>query len=597
MNNPESELNKILSTQSDLKSKLKKACKLIEKTISLDLGLAQKMCLRVDRLIPDSEEFTAFRGMSLDLHGQIEFVQAEYSRALSFFTQALSLFEKIDAREQCANSLFKIGASLAELYDFSNALTYLFEAEKILSEIKFYGAICRIQGVVAKIYSSSGQAEKAHKTYSMVLELIEEYIQEESARSREQIFVLNNLASEQINLDMLAESRISIARAMKLLEQHPNQRAKAALLINLAKLHQRENQFEGVSENLSEALEIARSFGFKNLESAAVLEMGRFALQKKEFVRALAYAKQAELIATEINSVPQRSVAKKLLSEIYEKQGDLKSALTHYKAYHDIEVERMEMQSDNRWKALDIIHETEKMKQKSRILQEKNMELKREIVARKKAEAELRDSLKEKELLLREIHHRVKNNLAVVTGLLDLQTTTIEDPGVLEKFTECRNRVKSMSLIHTQLYQSDNLTIIDFTDYVDTLSSDLAQLFGEGRPIRIRNEIDSVQLPLDTAIPLGLIINELVTNAFKYAFPNGTQGSIRIAMQHVPEKRIELIVQDNGIGLPENIDLDDLDSLGLQLVVNLTEQIDGNLEAGNKNGAIFRITFPDSNNH
>ncbi len=221
--------------------------------------------------------------------------------------------------------------------------------------------------------------------------------------------------------------------------------------------------------------------------------------------------------------------------------------------------------------------------------------VKEDITERKEVEKKLKESLNEKEILLKEIHHRVKNNLAVVSGLLDLQAMSIPEEHIRFLFTECQNRIHSIALIHTKLYQSDNLGFIDFGEYLESLSSDLLSMYGN-IGIGIEVECPGILVDLDTAIPLGLIVNELMTNAMKYAFPGNNSGTIRVVLDQKSDSLIELNISDNGIGLPEDFDFDSLESLGLQLVTSLTNQIDGTFSYHRDTGSRFEIIFPNKIN-
>ncbi len=216
----------------------------------------------------------------------------------------------------------------------------------------------------------------------------------------------------------------------------------------------------------------------------------------------------------------------------------------------------------------------------------------RDITARKIADESIRASLREKEVLLKEIHHRVKNNLQVVSSLLGLQSRTIEDLPTRKKFQESQNRVHSMALIHESLYQSENLSEIDFPAYIDQLAAHLFRSYGAGPAhVKISAAIDDVRLPIDTAVPCGLIINELVSNSLKYAFPEGRRGQIRIEMREDEGHRIQLSVSDNGIGLPDEVDFHSTRSLGFRLVRTLADQLGATIETEGKGGARIALTF------
>jgi PAS domain S-box-containing protein len=232
----------------------------------------------------------------------------------------------------------------------------------------------------------------------------------------------------------------------------------------------------------------------------------------------------------------------------------------------------------------------------------------KDITERKQAEEQIKASLREKEVMLQEIHHRVKNNLQVISSLLDMQADTIDDPRLLQAFQDSQQRVRSMALVHEKLYQSADLAHIDFADYVQEMVDYLFMLYSyRARHIIPRLEVDEGFLEIDQAIPCGLIINELVSNALKHAFPppltsppvGGIEGKqpfptpeIRVAFA-AQDGECVLVVGDNGVGLPPELDIETSSSLGLQLVNILVRQLQGSLEIDRHKGATFKLTFPE----
>ena len=218
-----------------------------------------------------------------------------------------------------------------------------------------------------------------------------------------------------------------------------------------------------------------------------------------------------------------------------------------------------------------------------------------DVSERKRAEKEIRDSLLEKEVLLREVHHRVKNNMQIISSLLRLQAGQVEDQNVLKIFQSCQNRIRSMSLVHEKLYTSKNLSGIFFSDYVNSLTAHLV-LLNKIDPgmVKLKQNMGEIYIDLQIAIPLGLILNELITNSLKYAFPDGREGEIEISMRALDKDSYRLIVQDNGIGIPKDFDFDNPKSFGLQIVKMLVDQLDGRVLITNDTGTKFEITFKDT---
>jgi two-component system sensor histidine kinase ChiS len=229
--------------------------------------------------------------------------------------------------------------------------------------------------------------------------------------------------------------------------------------------------------------------------------------------------------------------------------------------------------------------------QRTAELADTNTQLEQEIVERKQVEQALQASLKEKEVLLKEIHHRVKNNLQIIHSLLRLQRRTLKDPQAAASLLDSQSRIESIALIHEKLYRTDNLARVNCNDYIPDLIDNLVASYTTQPDILLKVEIANVTLALDEAIPCGLIINELISNALKYAFPK-TGGELYIELYLEDKSNISLIVKDNGIGLPENFDLSQTNSLGLQLVQDFVEQLKGTLQINVGNGTIFKVTFP-----
>lgn len=201
-------------------------------------------------------------------------------------------------------------------------------------------------------------------------------------------------------------------------------------------------------------------------------------------------------------------------------------------------------------------------------------------------------SLKEKEVLLKEIHHRVKNNLQIVYSLLRLQYRRIKDQPAAAILLESQNRIKSIALVHEKLYRSDDLAHIDLSQYIPNLVSSLFSSYNtRSNAIQLKTDIERVLLDIDTAIPCGLIINELVSNALKYAFPDEQTGEIAIGLHTATDRAVTLTVSDNGIGIPPTFDLTKMDSLGLKLVNDLVHQLEGRITMHSSHGTAFEITF------
>jgi PAS domain S-box-containing protein len=242
--------------------------------------------------------------------------------------------------------------------------------------------------------------------------------------------------------------------------------------------------------------------------------------------------------------------------------------------------------------ALEVAQLYEAERRRTRELTQVGERLERELVERQRAEQQVTASLNEKEVLLREIHHRVKNNLQIISSLLNLQARHVHNPQTVEAFQESQQRVRSMALVHEKLYQSQDLASIDLAEYIRSLAQYLSRAYGlDQHRVSIEVIAKDVFLDINTAIPCGLIVNELISNSLKYAFPDGRSGQVAVTVNSGGDRQLTLTVTDDGVGFPEDLDLGNTQSLGLQLVDTLVTQLDGTIALDRDSGTTFRVTF------
>ena len=215
-----------------------------------------------------------------------------------------------------------------------------------------------------------------------------------------------------------------------------------------------------------------------------------------------------------------------------------------------------------------------------------------DITERRRTEETIRASLEEKVVLLKEVHHRVKNNLQIVISLLRLQSVRTKNPDVLDTLQGTGNRIRSMALLHDTLYRSENLARVNFTQYIESLCSHLFRAYGSkaGR-IKLESHLEEVSVDLDQAVSCGLIINELVSNALKHAFPKGRAGRVMVDLHKTPQQQLVLKIADDGVGLSPELDVRQTGTLGHQLVFMMAEKLRGSVEVTRDHGTAFRIAF------
>jgi two-component sensor histidine kinase len=324
----------------------------------------------------------------------------------------------------------------------------------------------------------------------------------------------------------------------------------------------------------------------KNLDR--IYEKDRLSIIMDEFSSFLAY------LVDLVGKVTNYRSANRILRDSYEKLE--KQYSNHPIVIKILRIIPFGLLEDKKLGLLTKEELEQKVRERTAELQKSNKKLKAEIEERKEAEKKLKKSLQEKEVLLKEIHHRVKNNLQVISSLLNLQSKKIKDKEALEAFSESCDRIRTMASIHNQLYRHENLAEINFGQYIEDLTSYLFRSYkGKSNNIKLDIKVDDeIALDIGTAIPCGLIVNELVTNSLKYAFPETERGRIKIILDREAGGNLKLEVSDNGIGLGDDFSFDNRSTLGSRLVKRLVDQLDGKIEFDSSNGAKFFITFPAS---
>ena len=311
----------------------------------------------------------------------------------------------------------------------------------------------------------------------------------------------------------------------------------------------------------------------KPIQPEEVLARIQLHLQLRHMTEA--QAKHNEILTTEIE---QRKIAQTRLSQINAQLGQEAN-------------DRLEAQQ-----ALKKLNENleSRVEQRTILLAESNQQLQQEIIKHQETEAKLKSSLMEKDVLLKEIYHRVKNNLLVVSSLLELQTDYIEDSSIIKMIKNSQSRIHSMALVHEQLYRSDNLKEIDISVYVAALLNKISKSHSiQEKGIEFLVNVQSINLNIETTHSCGLIINELVTNALEHAFNGREAGKIWLDLILTDDNQIILTIKDNGIGLPSNFDFHEAESLGLRLVRILTRQLEGEIEIDLDQGTCFKMTFSE----
>jgi two-component sensor histidine kinase len=425
-------------------------------------------------------------------------------------------------------------------------------------------------------------------------------------------------------------------RALKIKTELNDSVGIAYSLNNLSIIYTELKNFDAAFKNLNLSLKILEKLGDKKNISFTLQAIGNTYFSQQNFRRALDYFSEGLLVAEKIGAREEVKNAHRNISNTYSKLNDYKNAYEHFKVFYALNDSLLNLENSSRIAELQAKYETEQKNREIELLANKSQveELRADrestykwiflgvaaaaililagifslylinrknskFLAQQKSEIEkknafLQQLLNDKEVLFKEIHHRVKNNLQIISSLLNLQSGTVTDKKVLEILRQSQSRVNTMAILHKKLYQAEDLSNIPFLEYASHLTSSISDSMNSNScPVKLNLKGDSsIRFNVDTAIPLGLILNELVTNSFKHAFKSKDSGVISIELTNRGDNYFVLKVVDDGIGLPEKSTWAKFHSLGLVLVETLVKQLHGRMNTSHENGAQFIIEFP-----
>ncbi|MCX6351287.1 MAG: tetratricopeptide repeat protein [Bacteroidetes bacterium] len=506
----------------------------------------------------------------------------DYPKALGYFLKSLKINKEIKS-ENIGTAIYYIGIIYQDIHDYKNALKYGLEADKILGKIgnKY---------VQSANYGQLGETYLCLSDYNKALECFKKgYL---------------------LNLEV------------------GNKQSAATLVGNVGKVYALKKKYDEAFRYFRKALKDSKEIDDKFTMATTMLYMGSTYADIKDYKHAVEYGEKAVKLSREINDLQVLHNALEGLSLSYEKMNHSDKALLVFKEAKKVgdsilntdkqkEITRKQMQFDFDMKQVSIkaaqdkrdaiakeVRGREKLQRNALIAGAVFLLLlscilffnyrenvKKNIVLNAKNTAiEIRD--KEKELLLKELHHRVKNNLQIVSSLLKLQSRLLKDENAIYAIQDSRNRVDAMAMIHEKLYQGNALREIPILEYVNNLISNVAASYGvptEGIELDIK--IENINMDVETAIPIGLILNELVSNAFKHAFINTPKPYLEIVLQ-ITEQGYFIKVHDNGAGVPKDFDIKESKSFGMDLVASLISQLAGKINIYSEEGSSFEISIP-----
>lgn len=474
--------------------------------------------------------------------------------------------------------------------------------------------LLRIYGNMAGIYMGRQENNKAKNYFQKIIDLVD---QEKDPHTY--LKTLNNLGLIFKRDGEIEEALNSLDQGLKIARSLESEADIANIQNNFGLIYLDMGDYPNAKICFDEALTLNRKIGNTYQEIMNRLNLGNLYFGQKDYPKVIRESEVALGLATDHNYVEEQALANKLLYEVYKELGQIPKAFSFLEAYAQLneeylkdtyskEVAELQEEFESVKNEQEIVELKQREETQAAILAKKNVQVTLGAVLflvmsallalvyylftlKKKSARELEAKNQRIETLIRELHHRVKNNLQIVTSLLNLQYNRIEDEETKQAIREGQSRLEAMSLIHKNLYLEEDLSGLDIKEYMDFLTKSLAVSYGY--PVEVVNnkiELDNPFLGLDVAVPLGLIVNELASNAFKYAFEQKGYAKLILEMKE-KDSKIVFRLKDNGKGLPENFKPERSPSFGLKLVTSLIKQLNSKLESSSEQGTEFVFEF------
>ena len=570
-----------------------------------------------------SEKLGYKRGIALSYSnlGIINYYKAIYGVALSYHERSLELMSEIGDRKGMAGSHNNKGAVYTQQANYSLAIEEYLSSLRIMEEIGNDEGMGKSYNNIGLVYYLQGNYPEAKRYYTKALEIFRD--RGDISRVSD---ILNNMgliAYEEGDYDgSLNYHKNSLETRRSL----GNIRGQATSYTNIGDVYAATEAFEKALDYQKKALEIQEELGDKKGMLSSMKGIGTVYSMTGKSDEALDYMNQVLDLSKEIGANRELRDAYNEISIIHTDMGNFEEALKFKARYSEIKDTLFSEQTTEIASNIEAKFENEKKAKEIEILKKENeiqdLELARNrllIIAsigglvlaiifiiifarinrdKRKAMFLLQEQnenimkqKEEKEVLLKEIHHRVKNNLQVINSLIRLQCAYTEDQEALDLFDECQNRIISMALIHEKMYEAHDLSNINIKEYVTQLSGNLLRSYRLNQRINLDVDIEIEQLSLDTLVPLGLLLNELISNSLKHAFEGREEGTITTKLSKRDDQMFELYVGDNGVGLPRDFSFKSANTLGMELIETLTEQLDGTITRMPEEGSYFKIVF------
>ncbi len=517
--------------------------------------------------------------------GYVHNINGRMKEAFETMFDVLRILDSVDRYYEIkANLLIDIGELYRSQQDGANAIKYYEQGREIAIEHNFIRTMMRADGnsVIAL-----KQLNKLEEALEISGQMIEKYSSVLNANDIGRVY--SNMGGILMDMERWNEAEEVLMKAWDFRKDLDLPRSRAYTLKELGYLYNQTNQPEKAVWYNEQAYDIVKDMDFPFLMRDITGTLADAHQKLGNHKRAFEILKEQRTYRDQLMELERLELSQEMEKKYEAEKREQQIALQKEQLL--TQEARLSQAATLRnaligglgllFVIVGLIYRNERLKTRKN----KEIEAKNEVIEK---------SLGEKESLLKEIHHRVKNNLQVISSLLNMQSREASDPEMLDVIKEGQSRVKAMSLIHQKLYQTDNLSEIDFEEYSQQLIDQLAALYKkEGLKLDKAINARDIKLDIDTAIPLGLILNELISNSFKYAFDGLEKGEIKVDLERLSSEDLRLTVSDNGSGLPGDFSMESVKSLGLKLVNILTKQLKGDMNFTSDHGAQFEIKFKD----
>jgi two-component sensor histidine kinase len=565
---------------------------------------AQKSPLEVLTKLPDD----TFKVDTISRYGvSIEF--NKMSESLRSQHIALQIAQKLGDKKRIGIVTYRMGCEEQLLAKFPESIEHLLKAYTIFEELKMYKKMVQANQKIAQVLSDKNDVPSALKYYEKTIELAMKYDYEEYVAHA--LSDMGGIQSNQLKDNDLALKNFQ--KATQIYQKLGQEDFRQSSLINMAGTYKKLKQYDKSFEILNNSVKYYHSTKDIYSEAMATAMIGEVLLEKKQYQLAEIKVKEAlDLLEKQEGNLPQRVELTDLLRKIYDAENNIPAAYQAQKEWRVLYDTLSNQKSRDAVAELQTRFETAQKETQIKDLDKETKTQKSQLIFAvigltilaillglgyflyrklKVKNQQIEQQSQQLSTLMKELHHRVKNNLAIVSSLLNIQSNRLEDKNAAKAVREGQMRVQAMSLIHQRLYNSDNVSSLNIKLYLTELAENLMQAYGySADSFDLQINAENPELDVDMAIPIGLIVNELVTNSFKYAYEGIEHPSLIINFKN--DKDITLQLQDNGIGIDETVMNKNAGSFGKKLIKGLTNQINGKCRFENKQGTYFELNIP-----